>query len=379
MKCEILQGDCLTQLKTLPDKSIQTCVTSPPYYALRDYGTGKWIGGDENCNHRVGNVNTDTIKKQGNGKWSGHHTGVGPGCDAYKCKLCGAIREDDQIGIERTPEEYIENLVKVFREVRRVLKDDGTIWVNIGDSYNSQPAGNKSPSGFSQTRPSRQKNGIGAETIDVPKKETGLKPKDLIGIPWMLAFALRNDGWYLRQDIIWSKKNCMPESVTDRCTKSHEYIFLLSKNKNYYYDNEAVKEDGVIPAGTKTAKGSTERVSQKGVNSRPPDYKVYDGKRNKRSVWHVGTKSFKEAHFAVFPEELIEPCILAGSKKGDIVMDVFTGSGTTALVSLKNGRSFIGTELNPDYVKIANKRIKDNKIYLNESGEVIDFESMLFQ
>lgn len=336
---KIYQGDVLEILKTFPDESIHCCVTSPPYWGLRDYGV------------------------------------------------------EGQIGLEKTPEEYVSKMVEVFREVKRVLRKDGTLWLNLGDSYAMKFGGGKGrKSGTTKAA---------VDEIEKPPREIppGLKPKDLVGIPWMVAFALRADGWYLRQDIIWHKPNCMPESVKDRCTKAHEYIFLLSKNRKYYYDNEAIKEDA------KT------------------------GKRNKRSVWTVTTKPFKGAHFAVFPEDLIEPCILAGTSpqaceicgapwervverkrfkrnelppsdpryrpnvyqgayngingKGDagytetktigwqptctcqnegkgrcIVLDPFMGSGTTAVVALKHNRNYIGIELNPEYIKIAEKRIR---------------------
>lgn len=259
----ILQGDCAKMLKLLEDKTVDTCVTSPPYYGLRDYGVG------------------------------------------------------GQIGLEETPEEYIGRLVEVFKEVRRVLKDDGTLWLNIGDSY----AGNVS-------RTSTGRAGLGLERDGIYKR-TGGKPKDLIGIPWLLAFALRDDGWYLRQDIIWAKPNPMPESVKDRCTKAHEYIFLLSKKAHYYFDYEAIQEDAICK----------------------------DDKRNKRDVWTVPPKPVMEAHFATYPEELIEPCILAGSRAGGVVLDPFFGSGTTGRVALKHGRGYIGIELNPEYIEIERRRL----------------------
>ena len=296
-------GDCRDIMRRWADEGIkaQTCVTSPPYYGLRDYG----------------------------------HEG--------------------QIGLEQTPEEYIEAMVDVFRCVRNVLSDNGTVWLNIGDSYyNYRPGKGQS----------LVKQSVSSTKQDLPdvcarrgNKLNGLKEKDLIGIPWMLAFALRADGWYLRQDIIWHKPNPMPESVKDRCTKAHEYIFLLSKSDRYYFDSEAMKEKGTIPAGTKGAKGSSERQEQKGVNARPPEYKIYDGMRNRRSVWTVNTKPYKGAHFATFPTELIKPCILAGSRKNDIVLDPFMGSGTTAQVAVQHGRQYIGCELNPEYEKLQIQRI----------------------
>jgi len=288
-------GDCREIMRKWASQGVkaQTCVTSPPYYGLRDYG----------------------------------HEG--------------------QIGLEETPEEYIKAMVEVFRCVWDVLEDDGTLWLNIGDSYagNNSRASNNGRAGFGNAR----------EKV-VNRTGEGLKTKDLIGIPWMLAFALRAEGWYLRQDIIWHKPNPMPESVNDRCTKSHEYIFLLSKSHKYHFDYEAIREEGVIPAGTLAAKGSAERQNQKGVNARPPEYKEYDGQRNKRSVWTVNTKPYSGAHFAVFPEELIEPCILAGAPLGGIVLDPFMGSGTTAQVAQDLGRQYIGCELNPEYGKLQKKR-----------------------
>ena len=296
MGYEIKVGDVLAKIAEIESGTVDTCVTSPPYWGLRDYNN------------------------------------------------------DGQIGLEEDPNEYVAKMVEVFREVKRVLKDDGTLWLNIGDSYSGSgkgPAGNLGKK-HNERHLEDKTGGL------VPE---GTKPKDLVGIPWMLAFALRADGWYLRQDIIWAKPNPMPESVKDRCTKSHEYVFLLSKSNKYYFDSEAIKEDGVIPAGTKGAKGSVERQGIPGVNARPPVYKIYDGKRNKRDVWFVKTKPFPGAHFAVMPEELVEPCVLAGSRVGGLVLDPFAGSGTVGVVSLRHERNFVGIELNPDYATIARERI----------------------
>jgi len=291
-------GDCRETMRRWASEGVKvnTCVTSPPYYGLRDYG------------------------------------------------------HDGQIGLEETPDDYIKAMVEVFRCVWDVLAEDGTLWLNIGDSYagNNSQASNNGRAGFGNPR----------EKV-VNRTGEGLKTKDLIGIPWMLAFALRADGWYLRQDIIWHKPNPMPESVQDRCTKAHEYIFLLSKSSKYYYDFESIKEEGVIPAGTLAAKGSAERQNQKGVNARPPEYKEYDGQRNKRSVWTVNTKPYKGSHFATYPPKLIEPCILAGCPKGGVVLDPFMGSGTTAFVALLNDRRYLGCELNPEYEELQKRRIKD--------------------
>ena len=362
---KLLQGDCIERMKTLADNSVNTCVTSPPYFGLRDYGV------------------------------------------------------KGQIGLEPTPDEFVQKLVKVFREVKRVLRDDGTMWLNLGDSYaNNTKAGDKvfgNPA-FNANRPSRANTKTAAKRVP-----PGLKPKDLIGIPWRVAFALQADGWYLRQDIIWHKPNPMPESVKDRCTKAHEYIFLLSKSPKYYFDNEAIKEPATY-AGCN--RGKSRNISPKGMTEM--DNKQYDT-RNKRSVWTVNTKSFKGAHFATFPPDLILPCILAGcpheicrkcgkaretiidrkrlkrtelpkddpryrpntysgqyasiNGKADagytetkvvghtdcgcgagfapgVVLDPFNGAGTTGLVSVQNNRDYIGIELNAEYLEMARARIE---------------------
>jgi DNA modification methylase len=347
-------GDCRETMRKWAAAGIkaQTCVTSPPYYGLRDYGTGKWVGGDENCSHKRDSKYSDkTITGHANKDLT-----VGDAIYKSVCPKCGAVREDKQLGLEETPEEYIKSMVEVFRCVWDVLEDDGTLWVNIGDSYaGSGGAGNQ----FGQLEKGLAKYKQGGKPQDF-----GCKPKDLIGIPWMLAFALRADGWYLRQDIIWHKPNPMPESVQDRCTKAHEYIFLFSKKQHYHFDHEAIKEEGVIPVGTLAAKGSAERQNQKGVNARPPEYKEYDGQRNKRSVWTVTTKPYEGAHFAVFPTDLIEPCILAGAPVGGVVLDPFMGSGTTAQVAQDLGRKYLGCELNPAYKQLQNKRLAQQSLEL---------------
>ena len=308
MKNKILFGNCQDTLKEFAPNSARTCVTSPPYYGLRDYGTATWIGGDPNCNHRrdskVKPENCNTGHKN-------HDEMYGVGDAIYKtvCPKCGAVRQDSQIGLEETPEEYIENLVNVFKEVRNVLTDDGTLWLNIGDSYyNYRPGKGQA---LSKQTVSNNRQDLPDKCARRGNKLKGLKEKDLIGIPWMLAFALRADGWYLRQDIIWNKPNPMPESVRDRCTKSLKYIFLLSKSQNYYFDVDAIKEPT----------------------------------RRKRSVWTVNNKPYRGAHFAVFPPDLIEPCIRAGSKEGDIVLDPFMGSGTTAMVAKSLKRYYMGLSL----------------------------------
>ena len=294
-------GDCRETMRRWKEQGIkaQTCVTSPPYYGLRDYG----------------------------------HEG--------------------QLGLEETPEQYIKAMVEVFRCVWDVLEDDGTLWLNIGDSYNGSGGQGTKPNIMSK----EAAEGRGGKAIKVD----GIKPKDLIGIPWMMAFALRADGWYLRQDIIWHKPNPMPESVTDRCTKAHEYIFLMSKSQKYYYDTESIQEKAERPEGP----GNITHAYQNGaIYGLPERSSCQSGllnigareTRNKRSVWTVATKPYAGAHFAVFPSDLIEPCILAGAPVGGIVLDPFMGSGTTAQVAQNLGRQYLGCELNPDYCQLQNIR-----------------------
>lgn len=332
MTVRVIEGDCLDSMRALPDASVQTCVTSPPYFGLRDYG------------------------------------------------------HDGQIGLEATPEAFVAKLVEVFREVHRVLKDDGTLWLNLGDSYAAQRGGSHQPA-------ETLAGGVGGKAEDGGRvnrdrhdgynptrfaSRIGLKHKDLIGIPWRVAFALQADGWYLRQDIIWSKPNPMPESVRDRCTKAHEYLFLLSKSPRYYFDADAIAEplsqssidrlsqaslaeqagSDRVPGKTNGAMKAVVRrteIAGRDTNGCPND--VGGATRNKRSVWEVATQPFKEAHFATFPPALIEPCILAGSREGDSVLDPFGGAGTTGLVADRFQRHAILCELNPDYAAIARRRI----------------------
>jgi DNA modification methylase len=346
---QLFNGDCLEVLKTLAANSVQCCVTSPPYFGLRDYGV------------------------------------------------------DGQIGLESSPTEYVQKMVEVFAEVWRVLRKDGTLWLNLGDSY---AGSGKGPTGHNGIGSQEQRQGFHS-----PKKDKlfDFKPKDLIGIPWRVAFALQDFGWYLRQDIIWHKPNPMPESVTDRCTKSHEYIFLLSKSQNYFYDHEAIKEPlkdasiarliqdvenqngssrvpgktngnmkavrfggnkyGDSDEGGRTYSGKEWNPSQAGggaINKNRSGYFDKDTGEplcgimaNKKSVWTVTTRPFKDAHFATFPEKLIEPCILAGSRAEDLILDPFNGAGTTGLVALKHHRQYVGIELNPEYIEITNRRFRE--------------------
>jgi site-specific DNA-methyltransferase (adenine-specific) len=301
-------GDCLESMRGMPDQSVNCCVTSPPYFGLRDYGV------------------------------------------------------DGQLGLEPTPDDFVAALVAVLREVRRVLRDDGTLWLNLGDSYARNPAkGQHKPGQGGGKNAYVYDNGNGRASSTFIGD--GLKEKDLIGIPWRVAFALQADGWYLRQDIIWQKPNPMPESVRDRCTKAHEYVFLLSKSPRYHFDWQTMQE----PAGT-TPRGSSHSFARKTATTPPPSSPrqhrddrpdvAHQGMRNRRSVWNVATKPYKGAHFATFPAELIEPCILAGCPEGGTVLDPFGGSGTTAGVAIAHGRKAILCELNTDYAALVPARVE---------------------
>ena len=355
-------GDCRETMRRWKEQGIkaQTCLTSPPYFGLRDYGTAKWEGGDDSCEHSISMPTKWNDPKRGTSVLrpeTAHRGG-----SSTNCHKCGATRVDSQLGLEETPEAYISAMVEVFRCVWDVLEDDGTLWVNIGDSYCNS-------NGFARASPKYQREGrnnMPANDRKLDKlHETGLKTKDLIGIPWMLAFALRADGWYLRQDIIWHKPNPMPESVQDRCTKAHEYIFLMSKSPKYYYDYEAIKEqstsksEGIKFGGNKYGDDDDPKYATKSGNVS----KEYD-KANKRSVWTVSTKPYAGAHFAVFPEELIQPCILAGAPVGGVVLDPFMGSGTTAQVAQDLGRQYLGCELNLAYKPLQDKRISQLSLEL---------------
>ena len=467
---DIKIGDCREKLKELPNNFFHTVITSPPYWGLRDYGTGKWTGGNPNCSHIAGKSRNDADREFGTKETlTVQYRDV--------CKDCGAVRQDNQIGMEPSPEEYVRKIVRTFQEVKRVLRPDGTLWLNLGDSYSS---------GGRTSTTNQSVRGDKDYGVTRPPVSSSIKPKDLVGIPWRVALALQEDGWYLRQDIIWHKPNPMPESVKDRCTKSHEYIFLFSKNRKYFYDNEAIKEpvkkdwgtrnrtngkyhntgtglqphsgltksydrknkrsvwlveekshgkygsqeneakhrqgihanrgDNLIAVRTKlpTQKEFVEFLRSKTnakvlaentdipltkiehwfrfdnsgfayptiedwkkVRKHIDDYDVMDegltyfelktdevavsDKKNKRSVWSITNKPYKGAHFATYPPDLIEPCILAGSEKGDIILDPFMGSGTTAMVAKSLGRDYIGCELHEDYGNLIQKRVQEYK------------------
>lgn len=300
MSVRILTGDCRDMLKTLPEQSVHCCVTSPPYFGLRDYGV------------------------------------------------------DGQIGMEPTPDEFVAELVAVFREVRRVLRDDGTLWLNLGDSYANDGKWGGS-SGGKHVAALHGDTGVGRG-----KRETGMKPKDLIGIPWRVAFALQADGWWLRQDIIWHKPNPMPESVTDRCTKAHEYVFLLSKSERYHFDAQAIAEPSAYPGDNRAERPDTRKAVDPMCmdgGSRARTGKPTGDTRNKRSVWTITTKPFAEAHFATMAPDLAETCIKAGCPDGGTVLDPFGSAGTTGLVADRLGRNALLIELNPEYAEIAHRRL----------------------
>lgn len=301
----ILLGDVRETLKSLPDKSIHCVVTSPPYWGLRDYGTATWLGGDPSCSHKRDSKFSESCST-GQRNLEG---AIGDGIYKTSCPRCGAIRIDSQLGLEQTKEQYVENMVSVFSEVWRVLRDDGTLWLNLGDSY----AGSNG-NGYKQSIASTNASNAGGENEDfraiIGRDDGDLKPKDLVGIPWRVALALQSAGWYLRQDIIWNKPNPMPESVLDRCTKAHEYIFLLTKKPRYFYDSEAIKEPAKYAGDDRGSRSDSRRGTE--MNSMSGST---GSMKNKRSVWTVTTKPFKEAHFATFPQDLIEPCIKAGTSE----------------------------------------------------------------
>jgi DNA modification methylase len=311
----VIEGDCREVLAALPDESVQCCVTSPPYFGLRDYGV------------------------------------------------------DGQLGLEPTPDEYVDALAAIFAEVRRVLRDDGTLWLNLGDGYNTRHRG--SDNGWDKSRLSNPGRVQKAQSAALRRRRpyTGSKPKDLLGLPWMVAFTLRAEGWWLRQEIIWHKLTAMPDPVKDRPTRAHEQVFLLTKAPRYYYDADAIAEDAVSnkPSGNSYAR--PEQLSRDG-RGQPHPWSDVGGRRNRRSVWTLGPQPFPAAHFATFPPKLVEPCILAGSREGDLVLDPFAGAGTTGVVATRLHRSFVGIELNHDYCELARQRIRDDAPLLNTASEV---------
>lgn len=406
----VYNGDVLAVLQELPSESVDCCITSPPYWGLRDYGTGTWEGGDPACDHKVrkdAQIESSTLS-------SGRST-TGHQKEGFKisCPRCGARRIDLQIGLETTPEEYVAKMVKVFREVRRVLKKEGTCWLNLGDSYNGIGGDHKEGGKNDASFQTGIMHGIQYKNI------TALKPKDIVGTPWRVAFALQADGWWLRQDIIWSKPNPMPESVTDRCTKSHEYIFLLTKSAKYYYDQQAILEpiaESTIGRGPVDFGGAKGRGYKEGMDPSDPNYRngseqwgrTYDYQkssrkmngenakiggngtgfqghsgnydangnllgnplgRNKRSVWEITTKPYKAAHFATFPPDLVQPMVMAGCPVNGLVLDPFAGSGTTLQVAKHLGRHAIGIEIKDTYCELIIDRCRQQVMDLG--GECI--------
>jgi site-specific DNA-methyltransferase (cytosine-N4-specific) len=356
---KVYWGDCRDSLRQMKEEGIkvQTCVTSPPYYGLRDYGTGTWIGGDENCSHKRDSKHSDkTITGHANKDLT-----VGDAIYKTVCPKCGAERKDLQIGLEETPQQFINNLVEVFAGVWDVLADDGTLWVNLGDSYAGSNGNGQHEQSFGQSKYTPFESPTSG-------KKLGIKPKNLLGMPWRLAFALQDFGWYLRQDIIWHKPNPMPESVKDRCTKSHEYIFLLSKKPNYYFDYKAIQEPSKFYGiDSRSDKGNIRYEEKRTENNNSlaqQSFVTINEMANKRSVWSINTSSYKGAHFATYPMELVEPMILAGTKVGDIVLDPFFGSGTTGQVAQNLGRKWIGCELNKEYELLQNKRLQQQGLEL---------------
>lgn len=402
----VYQGDALEVLRTLPSESVNCVVTSPPYWGLRDYGIPPSIwGGELACEHRF-EFGAPTSETNYTDKRRWQHTRNGRDEEQPVEKRVGWKRETVEhgtfcrcgawrgaFGLEPTPELYVEHAVEIFREVGNVLRDDGTLWLNIGDSYAAHPGQRVHDGERNDVVGWKQATNAGSCTVGL-RAVPGIKPKDLVGIPWMLAFALRADGWYLRQDIVWSKPNPMPESVTDRCTKAHEYIFLVSKRDRYYFNQSAILEPVSPSSHMRISQNLAEQVGSHRANGggktngpmKAVGRKAEAGEvgvvkhnssfdssvclpvseRNKRSVWTVNVQGFAEAHFATFPEELIKPCILAGCPAGGTVLDPFFGSGTTGLVAQANGCKCIGIELNPAYIEIAKRRLRQ---------ETFDFSS----
>lgn len=365
MSVRVLVGDVRERLADLPDASVQCCVTSPPYFGLRDYGTAAWSGGDSECDHkptftpRSERPNTNGSKVGAGGTYNDAQDEA---ARAYRdvCGKCGAVRMDRQIGLEATLSEYVESLVAVFRDVRRVLRDDGVLWLNLGDSYCSQGG---------EDRKGSSDNGVGRGERPQSRIRQGAKPKDLLMVPARVALALQDDGWYLRSDTIWHKPNPMPESVTDRPTSAHEHIFLLTKQPRYYYDADAIREanarewdptnNGAFTHQSGEYDGKIlgrATMPHSGLGNAHPN----PAGRNCRNVWSIATMPYKEAHFATFPPEIPRRCIKAGSKPGDTILDPFAGAGTTLLVADQLGRDAVGVELNPVYAALIERRVMEN-------------------
>lgn len=365
MEFRIIEGEASAVLGDLPAGRFHCVVTSPPYWGLRDYGTATWVNGASGCSHRVCSQVDDTRTQRGT------LGDVRPGADASTCLDCGATRVDQQLGLESELQDYVDRMVGIFREVRRVLRDDGVVWLNLGDSY--AQAG---PGGAPRDGVGNSSTLMGGQDTQLQAKRChgahGLKPKNLCGVPWRVALALQADGWYLRQDIIWHKPNPTPESVRDRCTKAHEYVFLLSKSGRYFYDADAVREEAEQKVVAKRGTGAMRSSDIKtfgltAATGRTNPSCTHPLGRNKRSVWTIPTEGYPEAHFATFPTKLVEPCILAGCPLAGQVLDPFCGSGTAGVVAMRLGRNFTGIDLNPDYCEMARRRIEDDAPLLNHA------------
>jgi|TARA_R100000084_G_C4643645_1_gene145349 site-specific DNA-methyltransferase (cytosine-N4-specific) len=367
MTVKIYTGDCLEVLDKLEDDSIDCCVTSPSYWGLRDYGTATWVGGDPNCSHKRDSKfseNTSTGQKNLEGA-------IGDGIYKTVCKRCGAVREDKQIGLEEHPFEYVKKMGDVFDKVKRVLKPEGTLWLNLGDSY---IGGGRGWEYCKDGTVQQQRVDAGVRYGNPTGKVDGFKAKDKAGIPHRVAFELQDRGWWYRSEIIWAKNNPTPESVTDRPTTAHEQVFLMSKSKKYYYDQDSIREPHTWQESTPKpteekregkkykdkkdyAGGGTGLLGHSGTNKADGTPINHPLGKNKRTVWNVNPRPFPESHFAVFPPELIKPMILAGCPEGGTVLDPFGGAGTTGLVANQLDRNAVLIELNPDYVDIIEKRL----------------------
>ena len=343
-------GDARELLAQLEPESVDCCATSPPFYGLRDYGTGTWEGGDEGCDHLTSSVSRGQRADR-------TFTQDPANIDRENCRKCGARRVDRQIGLEATPEQWCEQLVRVFAGVRRVLKPTGTLWIECGDSYAAGGTGRNDgdrmgSGGFGGPPALSQWRGTKATA----RRACDHKPKDLLGQPWLLAFALRQDGWYLRQAIIWAKPNAMPESVRDRCTNAHSYVFLLSRQPRYWFDADAIAEPASENTHARYAQARETPKGREGHNGWDESTNGYVSSKNARSVWTIPTSSYPEAHFATWPEALVERIVKAGCPEGGVILDPFMGSGTTALVARRLGRKAIGIELNERYCALARRR-----------------------
>lgn len=366
----LYQGDALTVLRELEAESVDCCVTSPPYYALRDYGTGRWEGGDEACDHtfQAGGTRSSTLHVQSGEDPDALAARLErrlPAAATYRavCRRCGARRVDEQIGLEATLSEYVARLVDVFAEVRRVLRRDGTLWLNLGDTYASKTRG--SDLGWDKSRltnPATQQKAAAAALRRTGErhrgKREGFKDKDLMGVPWRVAFALQADGWWLRQANVWEKPNALPESTRDRPTTAHEYVFLLARSSRYFYDRDAVKESAPWERWGRQTNGKYADVGKAQLIGDRRDELAAGGERNLRSVWTIPTQPNPDEHFALMPTALAELCIRAGARERGIVLDPFAGACTTALAARALGRRAVAIELNHDYCALGARRLQ---------------------